>query len=425
MGSLCLATKNNLSIEPLQVYNENYCIIGEDEEKKRLKKLEREKLEQEKNLLFQQKQEIENELKKIKHEYVESNQENDELAKHILNLEDRLKTYGELYSSKYTEVMNAEKKKFLIDKEHKVRKVQQEVNLEKYNEDVIKLFKAMEGFGTDEGPIIAITCKYNKQDRLNIITAYYEKYSKDLIFDLKDELGGNLKDLIVGLFQKTVDFEVQSLESSLGFSVNEDTVIEILIRSKNLKKLQTKYLELYSTDLVELIKKKFKKDLQKMLVALLKEERSINDVDSNQLSLDLELVQSTLSSKNSDASDQFFSLFGKRSFNDINQIAKNYEKTYGKSLKLVIDPKFNCPKIKLFFDYIIDFSINKIEFYCNRLKFSNDGIIIRTFIYEEENIQQINSVYKTKFGKSLYDVIPKNYSGDFKLLLETYLRNCK
>ena len=32
-----------------------------------------------------------NELKKIKHEYVESNQENDELAKHILNLEDRLK----------------------------------------------------------------------------------------------------------------------------------------------------------------------------------------------------------------------------------------------------------------------------------------------------------------------------------------------
>lgn len=92
----------------------------------------------------------------------------------------------------------------------------------------------MKGFGTDEQAIIDILCARSNAQRQQISTYFTAEYGRDLIADLKSELGGKFEDVIVGLMLPADRYQCKQLHRAMdGIGTNESTLIEVLCTKSN------------------------------------------------------------------------------------------------------------------------------------------------------------------------------------------------
>lgn len=93
---------------------------------------------------------------------------------------------------------------------------------------------AMKGFGTDEQAIIDILTARSNTQRQEIATYFIGEYGRDLIKDLKSELGGKFEDVIVGLMLPATQYLCKQLNKAMsGIGTNESTLVEILCTKNN------------------------------------------------------------------------------------------------------------------------------------------------------------------------------------------------
>uniref|UniRef100_A0A667Z037 Annexin n=1 Tax=Myripristis murdjan TaxID=586833 RepID=A0A667Z037_9TELE len=97
------------------------------------------------------------------------------------------------------------------------------------NEDAETLYKAMKGLGTDEDAILQLLTSRSNTQRQQIKAAYKTLHGKDLVSDLKGELGGKFETLIVGLMTAPLAYDVTSLRNAIkGAGTDEKVLVEIL-----------------------------------------------------------------------------------------------------------------------------------------------------------------------------------------------------
>ena len=104
------------------------------------------------------------------------------------------------------------------------------------------MFNAMKGISTDEKVLIELFATHDFEQRSKIKKAYKNLSKKDLVSDLKEQLGGLFCEVMKGLVMDPIKFEtlclqdmIAKFEPNLGF---EKSFVSILAL-KNTKDLET------------------------------------------------------------------------------------------------------------------------------------------------------------------------------------------
>ncbi|XP_041978891.1 LOW QUALITY PROTEIN: annexin B10-like [Aricia agestis] len=138
-------------------------------------------------------------------------------------------------------------------------------------EDAAALRAAMKGFGTDEQAIIDILTTRSNIQRQAIAQAFTHEYGRNLIDDLKSELGGHFEDVIVALMMPPAEYLCRELNNCMeGMGTDEHVLVEILCtHSKNeIAEIVQTYENLYNRPLAEHMCSETSGDFRRLLTLI-------------------------------------------------------------------------------------------------------------------------------------------------------------
>ena len=294
-----------------------------------------------------------------------------------------------------------------------------------------ELRKAMEGFGTDEESLIRTVTAHKTRDRLKIKKAYQEKYNKDLIEDLKSELSGKFEDAMIALFKDPVEYDAECLYSAMkGAGTDEACLIEIIASRPDwlLQKIKLKYKELYNKELEEDVKGDTSGDFQKLLLGLLKCNRSQNKQANRE---ECQKMASKLHEEQEqkwsieNEEDVFYKYVMLSSPQELSTVAREYYKISGETIIDGIEKKFSGDAKELL-KTILYSLISPSEYFATRIKKAIEGFgtdnktLIRILVTRcEVDMSFIKKYYLQIYQKDLIEDVKSDISGDYqKLMIE-------
>ncbi|XP_025203425.1 annexin B9-like isoform X1 [Melanaphis sacchari] len=294
------------------------------------------------------------------------------------------------------------------------------------------LRKAMKGFGTDEKSIIQVLAHRVNTQRQEIAVQFKTMYGKDLISDLKSEVSGKFKDLIVGLMTPTFDFLAKEIHNAIdGIGTNEETIIEIICTASNaeINNIKMAYHKLFGKDLEKELMGETSGSFRRLLVSLCQGQRNENtfvDVASAQADAQ-KLLQAGELQFGTDEST-FNMILCSRSFCQLQQIFLEYHRLTGRDFEDVIKSEFSGD-IENGLKAIVKSVRDKSAYFAKRLHESmagfgtNDSALIRIVATRcEIDMVDIKNAYMSMYGKSLEtdvasDTFMDDTSGDYKKCL--------
>ncbi|TRY95183.1 hypothetical protein DNTS_032479 [Danionella cerebrum] len=279
------------------------------------------------------------------------------------------------------------------------------------NNDAEVLYKAMKGLGTDEDAILQLLTARSNAQRQEIKAAFKTLHGKDLVDNLKSELGGKFEDLIVALMTPPTMFDVTSLHNAIkGAGTDEKVLIEILASR--------------SPDEVNQIKSLYKQGTTATATGLVVR---LCLSASRQLGVQEALIQSDAQAlfaageqKYGTDEGQFITILGNRSNAHLRRVFEEYMKLSGYqieesikretsgSLEDVLLAVVKCARSVP--GYFADTLYNAMKG-----SGTDDQTLIRVMVTRSEvDMLDIRAEFRKRFATSLHKMIHGDTSGDYR-----------
>ena len=289
------------------------------------------------------------------------------------------------------------------------------------------LRKAMKGLGTDEDTIIKLVCNRTNHERQEIVKYYATAYGKDLIKELKSELGGKLEDVVLGMFQTPAEYDATCLYKAMkGIGTDESVLIEIIGTRVNwqIKQIKEAFTKLYKKDLIKWVDSETSGAFKKLLISLLQGNRSENqNPDPSMMANDAQALYRAGAGRWGTDEAMFNKIFALRSAAEIRMISQYYEQQSGKSLLKAVDSEFSGD-IKTLLYTVVQGLLNPSEYFATRVHSAvsglgtNDKKLMRILISRDEvDMPQIKAEYQRLYGRDMMGDIRSDTSGDYKKIL--------
>jgi len=295
--------------------------------------------------------------------------------------------------------------------------------------DSKKVFKAIDGFGTDEAAIISVLCHRVGVQRAQIATTYVNQYGKSLIHDLDGDLSGNFNDLCDSLTYLVTEYLAIELKRIFDKKTSLDarSVNEVLISRSNLEisNINLAFLNRFQKPLKSVIESTYAGSVKQLLSQLSNGVRADNSSPVDQSVVNKDVVDLYNAGQGMAGTNEnvFINIFTARSYNHLKVIFSAYASQYGTTMETVILSEFNGDIATLLLD-IIQYTRNKATYLAQQLFLTMDGAgtrdhsLIRLIISRcEIDLGDVKAEYQRIYGRTLATDVSGDCSGDYKRAL--------
>uniref|UniRef100_A0A8D8WWY5 Annexin n=1 Tax=Cacopsylla melanoneura TaxID=428564 RepID=A0A8D8WWY5_9HEMI len=302
----------------------------------------------------------------------------------------------------------------------------------KPSEDAAALRAGMKGLGTDEKVIRNIlTAKTNKQ-RQEIVEKYTAEIERDLIADLKSELGGNFKDLVSALMKTPVNFLCSEINRALsGLTLDSNTLTEVMVTRNNaeIKQIVQTYETLYKRPLVEHVCDVTKGDYRRLLTLILTGTREqpgkVNKEKAKELAT--ALFKAGEGKMGTDETE-FVKIFGHESYEQLALVFDAYKTEKGRTIEQALQAELSGELLDISLA-IVECIHNQVTYYAKQLNKSMKGLgtdnrtLIRILVSRSEiDLGDIKKEYERLYNKTLESHVKSEASGDYQKALINIIR---
>lgn len=293
-------------------------------------------------------------------------------------------------------------------------------------DDGIALRTAMKGLGTDEQAIIDILTQRSNDQRQQIAKFFTEEYGRDLIEDLKSELGGHFEDVIVALVVPHYDYIAKQLHKAMaGLGTDEETLVEILCSKSNeeVKKIVEAYERLYDRPLAEHLCSETSGDFRRLLTLIVTGVRDDHSLDPEKAKDEAQQLYEAGELKLGTDEEVFNRIMAHESFAQLRLIFEEYKNISGRTIEQALESELSG-ELLLAMMALVECVQNPAAFFAKRLHSAlagagtDDKTLIRIIVSRSEiDLGTIKKEYERLYDKTLESAVKSDTSGDYKRAL--------
>ncbi|KAM8938942.1 annexin A10 isoform 2-T2 [Pelodytes ibericus] len=292
--------------------------------------------------------------------------------------------------------------------------------------DAQMLGGALQGFGCDKDVLIDILTQRCSAQRIMIAQAYGTLYGKDLLEDLKENLDGHFKEIMVGLMYSPPAYDAHELWHAMkGAGTDENCLIDILASRTISDLYQTKeaYLMQYSNSLDQDIYSETSGHFRDALVNLVQGGREEGYADVGMAAQDAMVLWEACQRRTGEHKNLMQMILCNKSYQQLWMVFQEFQNISGQDIAVAIGECFDGYFQQLLLA-IVSCVRDKPSYFAYRLYSAihdfgfHNKTIIRTMIARSEiDLINIRQRYKERYGKSLFHDIKHSTSGHYEKTL--------
>ncbi|KAL5017925.1 hypothetical protein ScPMuIL_003647 [Solemya velum] len=293
------------------------------------------------------------------------------------------------------------------------------------------LRKAMKGFGTDEKAIIDVLSNRSCEQRQQIKMMFKTCFGKDLVQDLKSELGGRFEDCVVALMMRKDEYDASELKRAMrGMGTDEDALIEILCTRSNaeIHTINAVYKTMFRSSLEKDIISDTSGHFKRLMVSMATGGRMENQpLDLNKAQQDAQRLYQAGEKRWGTDESEFNAILASQSFEQLRAVFDAYQQMSKRQIEQSICGEMSG-NLELGMLAIIKVVKNKHAYFAEKLYKSMKGMgtddrtLIRIVVTRcEVDMKNIKQEFQKLYGKTLEAFIRDDTSGDYRRILISLL----